>query len=73
MAFNVWVVHDSAAMRSIIIKTLRLSGMPLGEIYQVGAYRPVPCIAAGGLRRTRQRCVRQRAAVDGWARIIKWC
>lgn len=36
MAFNVLVVDDSAAMRSIIIKTLRLSGVPLGEVYQAG-------------------------------------
>jgi two-component system chemotaxis response regulator CheY len=34
MAFNVLVVDDSAAMRSMIIKTLRLSGIPLGEIHQ---------------------------------------
>jgi len=36
MAFNVLIVDDSAAMRSIIIKTLRMSGVPLGEIYQAG-------------------------------------
>lgn len=36
MAFNILVVDDSAAMRSIIIKTLRMSGVPLGEIYQAG-------------------------------------
>jgi two-component system, chemotaxis family, chemotaxis protein CheY len=36
MAFNVLVVDDSAAMRSIIIKTLRISGVPLGEVYQAG-------------------------------------
>ena len=34
MAFNVLVVDDSAAMRAMIIKTLRISGVPLGEIYQ---------------------------------------
>lgn len=36
MAFNVLVVDDSAAMRAMIIKTLRMSGVPLGEIYQAG-------------------------------------
>ncbi len=34
MAFNVLVVDDSAVMRAMIIKTLRLSGLSLGEIYQ---------------------------------------
>ena len=36
MAFNVLVVDDSAVMRGIIIKTLRLSGLELSEIYQAG-------------------------------------
>ncbi len=36
MMFNVLVVDDSAVMRSMIIKTLRLSGIPLGEIYEAG-------------------------------------
>lgn len=36
MGFNILVVDDSAVMRSVIIKTLRISGMPLGEIYQAG-------------------------------------
>ncbi|MBI5878741.1 MAG: response regulator [Chloroflexi bacterium] len=34
MAYNVMVVDDSAVMRSIIIKTLRLSGMPLGTVLE---------------------------------------
>jgi len=34
MALNVLVVDDSAVMRSIIIKTLKLSGLPLGEIWE---------------------------------------
>lgn len=34
MSFNILIVDDSAAMRSIIGKTLKLSGLPLGEIYQ---------------------------------------
>lgn len=36
MNFNVLVVDDSAAMRAMIIKTLRMSGVPLGAIYQAG-------------------------------------
>ncbi|MCS6861096.1 MAG: response regulator [Abditibacteriales bacterium] len=36
MALNVLVVDDSAIMRRMIIKTLRLSGLPLGEIYEAG-------------------------------------
>lgn len=34
MALNVLVTDDSSVMRSMIIKTLRLSGLALGEIYQ---------------------------------------
>ncbi|MDZ7260503.1 MAG: response regulator [candidate division KSB1 bacterium] len=34
MALNVLVVDDSSVMRAMIIKTLRLSHLPLGEIYQ---------------------------------------
>jgi two-component system chemotaxis response regulator CheY len=34
MAFNVLVVDDSAVMRAMVIKTLRLSGVPVGEVYQ---------------------------------------
>ncbi len=36
MALNVLVVDDSSVMRGIIIKTLRLCGIPLGEIHQAG-------------------------------------
>lgn len=36
MALNVLIVDDSAVMRSMIIKTLRLSGIPVGEIHQAG-------------------------------------
>lgn len=36
MVFNVLVVDDSAVMRAMIIKTLRMSGVPLGEVYQAG-------------------------------------
>lgn len=34
MPLNVLIVDDSSVMRSMIIKTLRLSGLPLAEIYQ---------------------------------------
>lgn len=34
MAFNVLVVDDNAVMRTVIIRTLRMSGLPLGEIHQ---------------------------------------
>jgi len=34
MALNILIVDDSAVMRSIIIKTLNLSGIPLGSFYQ---------------------------------------
>lgn len=34
MSLNVLVVDDSAVMRSMIIKTLKMAGIPLGEIYQ---------------------------------------
>jgi two-component system, chemotaxis family, chemotaxis protein CheY len=34
MALNILVVDDSSVMRSIIIKTLRMTGLPLGEIWE---------------------------------------
>ena len=34
MGVNVLVVDDSGVMRSMIVKTLRLSGLKLGEIHQ---------------------------------------
>jgi two-component system chemotaxis response regulator CheY len=34
MAINVLIVDDSAVMRTMILKTMRMSGLPLGEIYQ---------------------------------------
>lgn len=34
MALNILVVDDSSVMRSIITKTLHLSNLPLGEIYE---------------------------------------
>ncbi len=36
MALNVLIVDDSAVMRNMIIKTLKLSGLELGEIYEAG-------------------------------------
>jgi two-component system chemotaxis response regulator CheY len=36
MAINVLVVDDSRVMRSMIIKTIRLSGLQLGEIHEAG-------------------------------------
>jgi two-component system chemotaxis response regulator CheY len=34
MALNTLVVDDSAVMRALIIKTLNLAGLPLGEIWE---------------------------------------
>jgi len=34
MALNILVVDDSAVMRSMIIRTLKMAGLPLGEILQ---------------------------------------
>lgn len=34
MALNILIVDDSSVMRSIIIKTLKLSGIPCGEFFQ---------------------------------------
>jgi len=36
MALNVLVVDDSAVMRAMIVKTLRLTGIELGEIIEAG-------------------------------------
>ena len=36
MGLNVLVVDDSAVMRKMIIKVLRLCGLPLGEILEAG-------------------------------------
>ncbi|RMH16617.1 MAG: response regulator [Gemmatimonadetes bacterium] len=36
MVFNTLVVDDSAVMRKMIIRTLHLSGVPLGEVYEAG-------------------------------------
>ena len=34
MHFNILVVDDSAVMRAMIVRTLRLSGLPLGEVHE---------------------------------------
>ncbi len=36
MAMNVLIVDDSSVMRSMILKTLRMSGVPLGEVHNAG-------------------------------------
>lgn len=34
MALNVLIIDDSAVMRAMVIKTLRLSGVPVGDLHQ---------------------------------------
>lgn len=34
MSINILVVDDSSVMRAMIIKSLRMSGLPVGEIFQ---------------------------------------
>lgn len=34
MALNVLVVDDSSVTRAMIIKTMKMAGMPLGDVYQ---------------------------------------
>jgi|YNPNPStandDraft_1061719.scaffolds.fasta_scaffold03072_13 two-component system chemotaxis response regulator CheY len=34
MSLNVLIVDDSAVMRAMVARTLRLSGLPVGEIYE---------------------------------------
>ena len=36
MAFNILVVDDSSVMRTMVIRTLKMSGLALGEIHQAG-------------------------------------
>jgi two-component system, chemotaxis family, chemotaxis protein CheY len=36
MAFNILIVDDSPIMRQVIKKTVQLSGIDLGEIYEAG-------------------------------------
>lgn len=34
MSINVLIVDDSAVMRAMVLKTMRMSGLPLGEVHQ---------------------------------------
>lgn len=34
MQFNILIVDDSAVMRAMVLKTLRMTGLPLGEVLQ---------------------------------------
>ncbi|HEY3293823.1 MAG TPA: response regulator [bacterium] len=34
MAYNILIVDDSGVTREVLTRTLRLCGMPLGEVYQ---------------------------------------
>jgi two-component system, chemotaxis family, chemotaxis protein CheY len=36
MAFNVLVVDDSAVMRTMVVRTLRMSGIPLASVNEAG-------------------------------------
>ncbi len=36
MSINVLVVDDSGVMRAMIIKSMKMSGLPLGDIHQAG-------------------------------------
>lgn len=46
MAFNVLVVDDSAVMRSMIVRTLKMSGVPLSEIHEAGNGREALSVLA---------------------------
>ena len=52
MAVNVLIVDDSAVMRAMIQKTMKLSGLQLGEIHQASngreglRYQPSPVVTA---------------------------
>jgi two-component system chemotaxis response regulator CheY len=50
MAFNVLIVDDSAVMRGMIARVVRLSGLPLGALYEAGD-------GAAGLGRARAHWV----------------
>jgi two-component system chemotaxis response regulator CheY len=46
MAFNVLVVDDSAVMRSMIVRTLRMSGVPIKEIHEAANGRDALSVLA---------------------------
>ncbi len=50
MAFNVLIVDDSAVMRAMITRVVKLSGVPLGAFYEAGD-------GEEGLRRLREHWV----------------
>jgi len=50
MAFNVLIVDDSAVMRAMIIRVVKLSGVPLGEFFEAGN-------GEEGLRRVREHWI----------------
>ena len=50
MQFNVLVVDDSAVMRAMIVRTLRVSGLPIGEVHHAAD-------GAEALRRLREAWV----------------
>jgi two-component system, chemotaxis family, chemotaxis protein CheY len=50
VTFNILVVDDSAVMRSMIIRILRLSGLPLGEVFEASNGRE-------GLHVLDEKCV----------------
>ncbi len=37
MAINVLIVDDSAVMRAMVLKAMRMSGVPLGEIHEAAS------------------------------------
>jgi two-component system chemotaxis response regulator CheY len=36
MAFNILIVDDSSTMRKIVLRTLKQTGLDVGEVYQAG-------------------------------------
>ncbi len=50
MAFNVLIVDDSAVMRAMITRVVKLSGVPLGEFFEAGN-------GEEGLRRVREHWI----------------
>jgi two-component system chemotaxis response regulator CheY len=36
MSLNILVVDDSSVMRAMIVKTMRMSGLPIGDVFQAG-------------------------------------
>jgi two-component system, chemotaxis family, chemotaxis protein CheY len=36
MSLNILIVDDSSVIRTMILRTLRIAGIPIGEVYQAG-------------------------------------